>query len=81
MGGSGSKGSPSGTAVARFALTAAEYAEGMRVIEEIARKAIPEVWFNPGSADDALVRRATELGLKPIEACSIIGAGLDPYAL
>ena len=51
---------------------------GMLVIEEIARKNIPEVWFNPGSESDALVARAQALGLNAIEACSIMGIGDSP---
>ena len=54
---------------------------GERVIEEVARKQIPEVWLNPGAESDALVARARSLSLSPIIACSIIGVGQDPYAL
>ena len=51
---------------------------GMEVIEDIARKKIPEVWFNPGSESDALIARAQALGLNAIEACSITGIGDSP---
>jgi uncharacterized protein len=51
---------------------------GEAVIEEIAAKQIPEVWFNPGSESDALVAKARTLNVTPIVACSIIGAGEDP---
>jgi len=51
---------------------------GMHVIEEIARRNIPEVWFNPGSESDALIARAQALGLNAIEACSIMGIGDSP---
>ena len=51
---------------------------GMQVIEDIARKDIPEVWFNPGSESDALIARAQALGLNAIEACSIMGIGDSP---
>ena len=54
---------------------------GERVIEEVARKQIPEVWLNPGAESDTLVARARSLSLSPIIACSIIGVGQDPYAL
>ena len=53
---------------------------GERVIEEVARKGIPEVWLNPGSESDALVARARALSIQPIVACSIIAIGEDPYA-
>jgi predicted CoA-binding protein len=45
---------------------------GMQVIDEIARKGIREVWFNPGAESVALTERARALGLEPIEACSIM---------
>lgn len=45
---------------------------GLQVIDEIARKGIKEVWFNPGAESAALTERARALGLEPIEACSIM---------
>jgi predicted CoA-binding protein len=54
---------------------------GERVIDEIARKGIPEVWLNPGADSDALIERARALQIQPIVACSIIGIGANPYAL
>jgi predicted CoA-binding protein len=51
---------------------------GLIVIEELARKGVTEVWFNPGSESSELVARATALGLSPIEACSITGIGDTP---
>jgi uncharacterized protein len=51
---------------------------GVRVIEEIAKKGIPEVWLNPGADGDAVVRRARELGVNIIQACSIIAIGDAP---
>jgi predicted CoA-binding protein len=54
---------------------------GERVIEEVARKQIPEVWLNPGAESQALVARARALSIRPIVACSIIGIGENPYQL
>src|SRR5881397_538789 len=54
---------------------------GEQVIEDVARKRIAEVWFNPGAESDALVARARALDIKPILACSIIAIGQNPYAL
>jgi predicted CoA-binding protein len=54
---------------------------GERVIEDIAKKGIFEVWLNPGADSPALVARAHELGIKPIVACSIRGIGEDPSDL
>lgn len=52
---------------------------GVRVMEELARKGIPEVWLNPGADGDEVVARARELGLNTIQACSIMAIGESPY--
>ena len=51
---------------------------GVRVMDDIARKRIPEVWLNPGADDDQVVARARALGLKVIRACSILAIGGSP---
>jgi len=51
---------------------------GVRVMDDLAQKQIREVWLNPGADGDEVVARARELGLKTIQACSIIGAGESP---
>jgi uncharacterized protein len=53
---------------------------GELVIEDVARKAIPEVWINPGAESDLLLEKARALNLQPILACSIVGIGENPYA-
>jgi uncharacterized protein len=52
---------------------------GEKVMPEVARKKIPEVWLNPGSESDALIRLARSLKVEPIIACSIMGIGENPY--
>jgi len=52
---------------------------GVRVMDDLAKKGVPEVWLNPGADDDAVVERARQLGLKTVIACSIIGIGDSPY--
>jgi uncharacterized protein len=54
---------------------------GERVIDDVARKGIAEVWLNPGAESDALIARARSLDIQPILACSIIAIGQNPYAL
>jgi predicted CoA-binding protein len=54
---------------------------GEQVIQEVARKQIPEVWLNPGAESDELIARARSLSIKPIVACSIVAVGQNPYAL
>ena len=53
---------------------------GEKVMREVARKEIPEVWLNPGSESDDLIRLARSLNVEPILACSILGIGENPYA-
>ena len=52
---------------------------GEKVMVEVARKGIPEVWLNPGSESDALIKLARSLKIQPIEACSIVAIGENPY--
>ena len=54
---------------------------GMRVIEEVAQKGIPEVWLNPGADSPELAERARALGLRTVVACSILGVGESPHEL
>jgi predicted CoA-binding protein len=54
-------------------------AVGVRVLDDVARKHIPEVWLNPGADTDAVVSRARALGIEPVVACSIIAIGENPY--
>ena len=51
---------------------------GLRVVEELARKGVQEVWLNPGADDAPVVARARALGLNIVRACSIIGIGDSP---
>ena|SRR6188768_346863 len=54
---------------------------GEQVIEDVAKKGVAEVWLNPGSESERLIRRAKALHLEPIVACSIVSIGQDPYDL
>jgi predicted CoA-binding protein len=51
---------------------------GLRVMDELAQKGVGEVWLNPGADDDVVVDRARGLGLKVVQACSIIAIGESP---
>ena len=51
---------------------------GVRVMEDIAKKGIPEVWLNPGADDADVVERAKALGVRIIQACSIMAIGEAP---
>jgi predicted CoA-binding protein len=54
---------------------------GFRVIDEVARKGIPEVWLNPGADSDELIARAKSLNIQPVVACSVVAIGQNPYRL
>ena len=51
---------------------------GVALLDEIAKKRAREVWFNPGSESPEIVRRASQLGIDIITACSIVNVGLSP---
>ena len=51
----------------------------LRLLSEFERKAIPEIWINPGAESDELLDEARRRQLNVIAACSIIGIGRNPY--
>ena len=53
-------------------------AVGVEVMDEVAKKGIPEVWLNPGADDRRVVEKAQSLGLKTVRHCSIIAIGESP---
>jgi predicted CoA-binding protein len=53
-------------------------AVGVRVMDELAKKGVPEVWLNPGADDRRVVEKARALGLKTVQHCSIIAIGDSP---
>jgi predicted CoA-binding protein len=55
-------------------------AVGLKILEDVAKKGIPEVWLNPGADGPQVVERAKTLGLKTVVACSILGIGASPSA-
>jgi uncharacterized protein len=51
---------------------------GVKVMGDIARKGIKEIWLNPGADAPEVLAKARELGLTTIQACSIVGIGESP---
>ena len=52
---------------------------GIAAIEDLAARGdVTEIWLNPGAESPALLKRAKELGLDPIQACSIVAIGMEP---
>jgi hypothetical protein len=51
---------------------------GKTLLPQIAQLRPAEFFLNPGSEDAELIERAVELGLRPIQACSVVNIGLRP---
>ena len=49
-----------------------------RLLDELERKHIPEIWVNPGAESDELLADAKRRGLNVIAGCSIIAIGRSP---
>ena len=52
----------------------------LEMLPEIAARGCDEFWLNPGSESPEVIARAEELGLDPIQACSIVALGVSPQA-
>ena len=50
------------------------------ILSEIAEKGVNLVFFNPGAESKETIARAKELGMEPIQGCSLIAAGTSPAA-
>ena len=48
------------------------------LLDDLARKQIPEIWVNPGAESDDVMVEAKRKKLNVIYACSIIGVGRSP---
>ena len=53
----------------------------LKLLPEIAAKGCDELWLNPGTESEEVLAAAEKLGLKVVQACSIIAVGLSPAAL
>lgn len=51
---------------------------GVRLLDGIARKGVPELFVNPGAESDELISTAEALGLNTIQACAIVDIGERP---
>ncbi len=50
----------------------------LTALDAIAARGCDELWLNPGTADEAVLAKARELGLNVIEACSIVDLDMSP---
>ena len=53
----------------------------LKLLPEIAAKGCNELWLNPGTESDEALAEAERLGLKVVQACSIVGVGVSPSHL
>ena len=51
---------------------------GLTLLDEVVKKGIGEVWFNPGADSPEVVAKARALGLRAVAACSIVAIGESP---
>ena len=49
----------------------------LKVLPDIAARGCDEFWLNPGTESDEVLAEAERLGLNVIQACSIVGVGLE----
>src|SRR5438874_1941228 len=47
----------------------------LKLLPEIAMRGCDELWLNPGTESEQVLAEAERLGLKVIQACSILGVG------
>jgi uncharacterized protein len=52
-----------------------------KILPDIAARGCDELWLNPGTESDEVLAEAERLGLRVIEACSIVGVGVSPASL
>lgn len=50
----------------------------LKVLPDIATVGCAELWLNPGSYDDEVVRLAEQLNLNVVANCSIVDVGFSP---
>lgn len=51
------------------------------LLPEIAEKGCDELWLNPGTQSEEVLAEAERLGLRAIQACSILALGVSPSQL
>ncbi|RJP19284.1 MAG: CoA-binding protein [Candidatus Omnitrophota bacterium] len=52
----------------------------LKALDDIAAKGVKTVFLNPGTESEVVLRRAEELGLHVVQACSVLAAGKTPGA-
>ena len=52
-----------------------------KILPEIAAKSCDELWLNPGTESPGVLAEAQRLGLRVVQACSIVAIGVSPEDL
>ena len=53
----------------------------LKLLPHIAARGCDELWLNPGTTSADVLREAEQLGLKPVQLCSILAIGMSPAEL
>ncbi len=53
----------------------------LKILSDIAARGCDELWLNPGTESDEVLAEAERLGLRIIQACSIVSVGVSPARL
>ena len=53
----------------------------LKLLPDIAAKGCDELWLNPGTESEEVLREAERLGLNVIQACSIVAIGISPHQI
>lgn len=53
----------------------------LKILPDIAARGCDELWLNPGTESDEVLAEAERLGLRVIQACSIVSIGVSPSSL
>ncbi len=53
-------------------------AVGLALLPAVKARGCDELWLNPGADSPEVVEAAEALGLNVIQACSLVGHGMDP---
>ena len=53
----------------------------LKLMPDVATRGCDELWLNPGTESDEVLAEAERLGLRVIQACSIVAVGVSPHAI
>jgi predicted CoA-binding protein len=54
---------------------------GIKLLDDVARKSVGELWLNPGADGPEVIEKAKRLGFTVITGCSILVMGFDAESM